>query len=75
VSDIEPDVYLVFRTVRDAIRYRRKTGCGGWIFECECDHSAIIFPWRMTPTQILGHRMIRGESGKLHGHVGEDVEA
>lgn len=56
----------VFERADDAISFRARTGCGGWVWAPEDQLSpAILFPYRMTRTEILLHPMTRGLSGRL----------
>ncbi len=59
-------IFHRFTSLAEAKEYRKQTGCGGWIFGCEGGGESIIFPPKMTPSEILVHDMIKGKSGTLY---------
>jgi hypothetical protein len=59
-----PRKFYEFDSLDDAIVYRRKTGCGGWIFGSE--GLAVLFPAWMTPSMIMRHPLTAGLPGELY---------
>lgn len=62
---VEPRTYREFDCYEDAMIYRRRTGCGGWIFAADSG-PAFIFPPMLTPTAIMLHPLTRGLDGQLY---------
>jgi len=54
-----------FKSVQGARNYRQKNGSGGWVFESSCGRRSILFPFYMTPTQIINHSATKGMGGRL----------
>lgn len=62
-----------FDTVQQARDYRYENGTGGWIFAADNAPAGrhytvpaiILFPPEMMPSQIIGHPLTAGLSGKL----------
>jgi hypothetical protein len=58
--------FISFPTSEEAREHRKTTGCGGFIFAgAEPDTTSVIFPFGMTPTQILMHSLTAGRDGSL----------
>lgn len=60
--------YLEFESLNDAREYRHAHGTGGWIFTADKTSVSTLFPPEMYPSEILNHRLTRGQSGYLTGH-------
>lgn len=60
--------YLEFESLKDAREYRHAHGTGGWIFTADKTSVSTLFPPEMCPSEILNHRLTRGQSGYLTGH-------
>jgi hypothetical protein len=52
-----------FPSAAEAIEYRQRTGCGGWIFAGK--DIGVIFPFGMTLTEIFNHPVIARKSGEF----------
>ncbi|OWJ75033.1 hypothetical protein [Haematobacter genomosp. 1] len=61
--------YRHFENTDDAIAFRKEHGTGGWIFSITDTGEAILFPWQMTPSQVLDSPYVRPFNGRLIGHV------
>lgn len=59
--------WRVFDCTEDAIHYRREHGTGGWIFSISDNGEAILFPWQMTPTEVLESVFVQHRHGYLIG--------
>ncbi len=63
---------MEFPSAAEARAYRRKTGCGGYVFEDEEDGSAMLIPahdWRggrRSHRVAMEHESIRGRMGALY---------
>lgn len=67
------NTYYEFTTLDEAVRYRRRMQTGGWIFAPESGESVWLFPWRMTPQEILRHPLTQGRSGRVVGCTSVEV--
>jgi hypothetical protein len=64
----EPRVFVEFDTLDEAKAYRKRTGCGGWIYDVHGpEPKAILFPPKFTLTPVMTHRIVRGCWGMMHG--------
>lgn len=57
--------YLEFGSCKEALLYRREKGTGGWVFAVADNGPAFIFPFGMTPSQVMIHPLVAGYSGAL----------
>lgn len=62
-SNSDP-LFVGFATGADALSYRRQTGRGGWVF-VSTDGTAVWFSLAYTPSSVMTHSAIRGQSGVL----------
>jgi len=60
-----------FDNEAEAIRYRKNEGTGGWIFVCSDKAEATIFPYQMTPSDILKSGMTSQSGGRFIGPTGK----
>ena len=60
-----------FDNEAEAIQYREDHGTGGWIFVCNDKGEATIFPWNMTPSDILKTGMTSQSGGRFIGATGK----
>lgn len=59
--------WRMFDSTDDAISYRRVKGTGGWIFSYADSGEAVLFPWRMTPSEVLESVFVHNRHGYLIG--------
>lgn len=59
--------WRMFDSTADAIDYRREYGTGGWIFSYADSGEAVLFPWRMTPSEVLDSVFVHNRHGYLIG--------
>ncbi len=64
-----------FDNEAEAIQYRADHGTGGWIFVCTDKGEATIFPWNMTPSDILKTGMTSQSGGRFIGATGKITKA
>lgn len=57
----------MFDSTADAIDYRREHGTGGWIFSYADSGEAVLFPWQMTPKDVLESIFVQHRHGYLIG--------
>ena len=62
-SNSDP-LFVGFATGADALSYRGQTGRGGWVFVSN-EGSAVWFSLAYTPSSVMAHPSIRGQSGVL----------
>jgi hypothetical protein len=62
--------YHEFPSLDDAVRYRQEAQTGGWIFAPDTEEPVWLFPWSMTPHEIMQHPLTRGRSGRVVGCLG-----
>ncbi|NCC40363.1 MAG: hypothetical protein EOM21_13075 [Gammaproteobacteria bacterium] len=61
--------YHEFPSLQEAAQYRQKAQTGGWIFAPDTGEQVWLFPWPMTPREIMQHPLTRGRSGQIVGQV------
>ncbi len=59
--------WRMFDSTADAIDYRRTHGTGGWIFSYADSGEAVLFPWQMTPKDVLESVFVQHRHGYLIG--------
>lgn len=59
--------WRMFDSTDDAIAFRRERGTGGWIFSYQDSGEAVLFPWQMTPTEVLQSVFVHNRHGYLIG--------
>ena len=59
--------WRLFDSTDDAIEYRRERGTGGWIFSYADSGEAVLFPWQMTPKDVLESVFVHNRHGYLIG--------
>lgn len=59
--------WRLFDSTDDAIEYRRERGTGGWIFSYADSGEAVLFPWQMTPKDVLESVFVQHHHGYLIG--------
>lgn len=62
-----------FDNEEEAIRYRDDHGTGGWIFVCDDKGEATIFPYLMTPSDILNTGRTSISGGRFIGSTGKII--
>lgn len=62
-----------FDTEEEATQYREEHGTGGWIFVCSDKAEATIYPFDMTPNDILKTGMTSSSGGRFIGATGKTL--
>ncbi len=58
----------------EALQYRDDNGTGGWIFVCTDKGEATLFPFHMTPTDVLKTGRISLSGGRFIGATGKIIK-
>lgn len=58
-------VFVEFKSASEALAYRQQEGCGGWIFAAADGGPAFLFPFAMTPSEVINHPLVANFCGTL----------